>query len=99
MDPGTDNEAARSTARTVVRLFGLGRDFVSRSEARRLLRDLDQFREIVVDFEGVESIGQGFADEVFRVFALRNPGIQLIPVQMVPAVQFFVERAERARDR
>lgn len=83
--------------RTVVKLFGLGRDFVSRSEARRLLHGLDAFREIVVDFQGVDGIGQGFADEVFRVFALQHPTIRLVPVGMVPAVQFFVERAERAR--
>ena len=86
-----------SRTRTVVKLFGLGRDFVSRSEARRLLQGLASFREIVVDFQGVAGIGQAFADEVFRVFAPQHPGIRLVPVNMVPPVQFFVERAERAR--
>ena len=86
-----------SRTRTVVKLFGLGRDFVSRSEARRLLQGLDAFREIVVDFQGVEGIGQAFADEVFRVFAQQHPSIQLAPVNMAPPVRFFVERAERAR--
>jgi anti-sigma regulatory factor (Ser/Thr protein kinase) len=86
-----------SRTRTVVKLFGLGRDFVSRSEARRLLQGLESFREVVVDFQGVAGIGQAFADEVFRVFALQHPGIRLVPVNMVPPVQFFVERAERAR--
>lgn len=83
--------------RTVVKLFGLGRDFVSRSEARRILQGLDSFREIVVDFQGVAGIGQGFADEVFRVWALQHPTIRLVPTQMVDEVRFFVERAERAR--
>lgn len=50
-------------------------DYVSRSEARRLLANLEKFREIVLDFRDVRSVGQGFADEVFRVFASRNPGI------------------------
>ena len=33
-------------------------------EARRLLANLDKFREVVLDFRAVRSIGQGFADEV-----------------------------------
>ena len=84
--------------RTVVKLFALGRDFVSRSEARRILHGLEVFREIVVDFQDVDGIGQGFADEVFRVFAQQHPTIRLVPVNMVETVRFFVERAERARD-
>ncbi len=83
--------------RTVVRLFGLGRDFVSRSEARRILQGLESFREVIVDFQGVAGIGQGFADEVFRVWALQRPTITLVPTNMVDEVRFFVERAERAR--
>jgi anti-sigma regulatory factor (Ser/Thr protein kinase) len=83
--------------RTVVKLFGHGRDFVPRSEAKRLLRGLEAFREIVVDFQGLDGIGQAFADEDFRVFALQHPDIRLVPVNMVPPVEYFVERAERAR--
>jgi len=83
--------------RTVVKLFGLGRDFVSRSEARRVLQGLESFREIIVDFQGVAGIGQGFADEVFRVWALQYPAIRLVPTNMVDEVRFFVERAERSR--
>lgn len=82
--------------RTVVKLFGLGRDFVSRSEARRILEGLDRFREVIVDFEGVPGIGQGFADEVFRVFPSRHPGVRLVPIRMNDEVNFFVERALRA---
>lgn len=83
--------------RTVVKLFGIGRDFVSRSEARRLLHGLESFREIVIDFVSVPGIGQGFADEIFRVFANAHPTIRLVPVNMNEAVAFFVTRAERAR--
>jgi anti-sigma regulatory factor (Ser/Thr protein kinase) len=55
----------------------LQRDYVSRSEARRLLANLEKFREIVLDFREVKSVGQGFADEVFRVFAVRHPTIAI----------------------
>lgn len=53
----------------------LNRAYVSRSEAKRLLANLEKFSEIVLDFRDVQSIGQGFADEVFRVFAGRHPAI------------------------
>lgn len=43
-------------------------DPVARSQARRILRRLEEFREVVFDFHGVGFMGQGFADEVFRVF-------------------------------
>ena len=42
--------------------------FVSRSQARRLLARFERFERIELDFSGIEEIGQGFADEIFRVF-------------------------------
>jgi anti-sigma regulatory factor (Ser/Thr protein kinase) len=65
-------------------------DYVSRSEARRLVANLEKFREIVFDFRDVRSVGQGFADEVFRVFANRNPGIVLRPENANPAVMAMI---------
>ncbi len=53
------------------------REHVSRSEARRLLFGLDKFSEIVLDFDRVKSIGQGFADEIFRVYRREHPGIRI----------------------
>jgi hypothetical protein len=55
----------------------LQRDYVSRSEARRLVANLEKFREVVLDFRDVKSVGQGFTDEVFRVFARRHPGVEI----------------------
>ena len=48
-------------------------DYVSRSEAKRLLSGLDKFKEIILDFKGVKSIGQGFTDEIFRIFKEKHP--------------------------
>ena len=79
--------------RTVVRLFEYGTSFVSRSVAQRLVRGLSKFREVVLDFRGVELVGQGFADEVFRVWALDHPEVDLVPVDMNEPVAFMVERA------
>lgn len=81
-----------SKTRIVVRLFAIGVRFISRSEAKRLLTGLERFREIVLDFAGVDEVGQGFADEVFRVWASAHPKIRLVPVNMTPTVRFMVRR-------
>lgn len=71
--------------RIMVRLY---RDaYVSRSEAKRLLAGLDRFREVVLDFDRVRSVGQGFADEVFRVFRASHPGIVIRVANLDPALR------------
>jgi anti-sigma regulatory factor (Ser/Thr protein kinase)/biotin operon repressor len=84
--------------RTVVKLFAVGVEFVSRSEARRLLHGLERFREVVLDFGGVEAVGQGFVDEVFRVWATQHPEVRLVPQRANATVSFMLERAGIARD-
>lgn len=74
-----------------LRLFGTR--LISRSEAKRLVAGLSRFAEVVLDFTGVEEIGQGFADEVFRVWARAHPKVRLKPVNMSEAVEFMVRRA------
>jgi hypothetical protein len=68
---------------------------VSRSKARRLVSGLERFREVVLDVRGVELVGQGFADEVFRVWAKQHLEVALIPVDLSESVAFMVERAIR----
>lgn len=84
-----------SKTRTVIRLFAIGTEFVSRSQAKRLVHGLEAFREVVLDFNGVDLVGQGFADEVFRVWAREHPEVKLIPTDMNDAVAFMIERAIR----
>jgi len=84
-----------SKTRTVVRLFAIGTEFVSRSQAKRLVHGLEKFREVVLDFKGVDMVGQGFTDEVFRVWAREHPEVKLVPTDMNEAVAFMVERAIR----
>ena len=79
--------------RTVIKLFAIGVRFVSRSEAKRLLHGLEQFSEVILDFEGVRAVGQGFVDEVFRVWSASHPDVELHPVNMNEAVEFMVRRA------
>jgi hypothetical protein len=71
----------------------LSQTCISQSEARRLLVNLDKFRRVELDFRNVESVGQGFADEVFRVFANNHPEIDLRPVNASPAVNAMIRHA------
>lgn len=71
----------------------LGHDFVSRSLAKRILMNVEKFKIIVLDFENVDNIGQGFADEVFRVFKNKNPDITIVPVNMNEEIEFMINRA------
>ena len=52
-------------------------DPVARSHARRVLKDAEGCKELVIDFRGIEFMGQGFADEVFRVFQEEHPEIKI----------------------
>jgi anti-sigma regulatory factor (Ser/Thr protein kinase) len=72
--------------KTRVHVRLLQTSYVSRSEAKRLLANLDKFREVALDFRDVRSIGQGFADEVFRVFRRRHPDTSILAENANPAV-------------
>lgn len=85
-----DHDFART--RTVVQLFSIGVRFISRSEARRLLAGLDRFRDVIIDFRGVQEVGQGFVDEVFRVWPSQHPDVTVRPANMVGPVEAMVRR-------
>ena len=89
----SDHDFEASGARVVVRLVELDTDFVSRSEAKRLLANLDRFREVILDFQGVRGVGQGFVDEIFRVWSRAHPDVKFVPKAMNRAVEFMVRRA------
>jgi DNA-binding Lrp family transcriptional regulator len=69
---------------------------VSRSQAKQIAYRFDLFREVVLDFDGVDHIGQAFADELFRVWQRDHPSIQLVPLHTSDAVTAAIDIA-RAR--
>ncbi len=90
-----------SFAKTVVpvKLASIGgENLVSRSQAKRLMQRVDRFKTVMLDFEGIERIGQAFADEIFRVFANAHPDLELIPCRAATEVQQMIRRAEALRD-
>lgn len=77
--PGLENEdyGFQKTIVPVKLLQYEGDTLVSRSQAKRLIARFEHFKEVVLDFTGVSSIGQPFADEVFRVFRKNFPETHL----------------------
>jgi DNA-binding transcriptional ArsR family regulator len=67
---------------------------VSRSQAKRLLARLELFKIVIFDFEKVKTIGQGFTDEIFRVFAQRHPEIYLDSINANSEVKRMIDRAK-----
>jgi len=81
------------TTQVKVKLYKIGVDFISRSEARRLLVGLDKFKKIIIDFDKVQSIGQAFADEIFRVYQNFNPDKEIRYINATEDVEFMIKRA------
>jgi anti-sigma regulatory factor (Ser/Thr protein kinase) len=78
-----------------VRLAQYGTDkLISRSQAKRVLARVELFKVVVLDFTGVPTIGQAFADEIFRVFAKEHPGIELHTIHTNSEVKRMIERAK-----
>lgn len=93
----TNEEFQFQKSQVRVKLFKGSEEYMSRSQAKRLLHALNRFQEIVLDFKGIETIGQGFADEVFRVFASQHPEMKIVPIHCHENVQFMINRAQSAQ--
>jgi anti-sigma regulatory factor (Ser/Thr protein kinase) len=77
-----------------VRLAQYGNEtLISRSQAKRMLVRVERFENVIFDFDEVESIGQAFADEIFRVYSQKHPEITLVPVKMNTRVSKMVNKA------
>jgi predicted DNA-binding transcriptional regulator len=74
--------------RAMVKLFQ--KEYISRSEARRLYHGLDKFKSVTLDFKGVKSLGQGFADELFRVFMQDNPEVAFELTNLKPTLKVMI---------
>ena len=72
-----------------------GEELISRSQAKRLLMRLDGFREVLLDFKGIQRIGQAFADEIFRVYQNAHPQVEVMAIGATEHVQQMIDRARR----
>jgi hypothetical protein len=90
-EPTEAGADAFHTTEIPVRLAQLSSELVSRSQAKWVTERATQFKTVILDFEGVQTVGQAFVDEVFRVFAAAHPHIQLKTMGLSPEVAKLVK--------
>ena len=92
------DDFAFNKTNVILRLLDTGdQSFISRSQAKRVLARLPRFKEVILDFTDIKTIGPAFADEIFRVFSNAHSDVRLIPINMTDEVSRMVDRARRAR--
>ena len=69
-----------------------GQRLISRSQAKRVVANLDKFKQTTFDFKGVTIVGQGFVDQLFRVFQQQYPEIILNYINANDDVNFMIRR-------
>ncbi len=94
-DAFSDPETYGSKSTLRVSLFREGDAFVSRSEAKRVGAHLEKFDMVELDFSGIQQVGQGFIDELFRIWRKAHPGTRLVPVHANPAIVALIESTLR----
>ena len=78
-----------------VALARYGNDkLISRSQAKRLLARIELFKIVIFDFTEVDSIGLAFADEIFRVFPMQHPDIEIHVIKANSEVKRMISRAK-----
>ncbi|MCK5416217.1 DUF4325 domain-containing protein [Candidatus Parcubacteria bacterium] len=82
-----------SKTKVDVRLYKMGSIYISRSQAKRVMNALESFEYIILDFKHIKTIGQAFADEIFRVWQNNHPNVHIKAVNTVENVDFMIKRA------
>ena len=90
----TDESFQFSKTGVKVKLYHQDVDYVSRSQARRILVGLEKFKTIEFDFKDVETVGQAFADEVFRVWQIAHQDIKIMIKNANENIMLMVRRAQ-----
>ncbi|MBI5277434.1 MAG: DUF4325 domain-containing protein [Burkholderiales bacterium] len=79
------------TTEVPVKLAQLSSQLTSRSQGKWVVERAPQFKTVILDFEGVQMVGQAFVDEVFRVFATAHPEVELVPRHVEPEVARMIK--------
>jgi hypothetical protein len=73
-----------------------GEELLSRSQAKRLMLRVENFKTVALDFEGVQTVGPAFADEIFRVYKNEHPKVELVTLHTSGEVLKMINRAKAA---
>lgn len=69
-----------------------GERLISRSQAKRVCKRISEFSDVTLDFKKVAIVGQGFVDQVFRVFQNEHPHINIHYVNANSDVEYMIKR-------
>jgi anti-sigma regulatory factor (Ser/Thr protein kinase)/predicted transcriptional regulator len=90
----TDDSFQFSKTAVKVKLYHQDVDYVSRSQARRILAGLEKFKTIELDFKDIKTIGQAFADEVFRIWQSAHKDVKFVVKNANENVMIMIQRAQ-----
>ena len=90
----TDESFQFSKTGVKVKLYHQDVDYVSRSQARRILTGLEKFKTIELDFKDVKTIGQAFADEVFRIWQAQHKDVKFVIKDANENIMIMIKRAQ-----
>lgn len=93
-DKYTDESFQFSKTEVKVKLYHQDVDYVSRSQARRILTGLEKFKTIELDFKDVKTIGQAFADEVFRIWQTQHKDVKFVIKDANENIMIMIKRAQ-----
>jgi anti-sigma regulatory factor (Ser/Thr protein kinase)/predicted transcriptional regulator len=90
----TDDSFQFSKTAVKVKLYHQDVDYVSRSQARRMLAGLEKFKTVELDFKDIKTIGQAFADEIFRIWQSARKDVKFVVKNANENVMLMVKRAQ-----
>lgn len=89
----TDDSLSFDKTEVIVKLYKIDSEYISRSQARRVLSGLEKFKKIILDFKDVELVGQAFSDEVFRVWQNKYPSKKIAYRNANKNIKFMINRS------
>jgi len=75
-----------------------GEKLMSRSQAHDVLRGVNLFEEVCIDFQSIDFVSPTFIDEIFRVYALSNEQIHFTWKNAIPVVEKMIWRTVNRDD-
>lgn len=70
-----------------------GERLISRSQAKRVCQGLEAFTHITLDFKHVSIVGQGFVDEIFRVYQNKRDTLSIHYINANENIEFMIKRS------
>ena len=56
--------------------------FCPETKRKKEYMSLEKFEEIILDFDNIEWMGQGFAHQIFVLYRENNPQLTITPINM-----------------